>query len=202
MQWDGLSGETKELRGIKLPQQKKLDYGLIHKGTNIPLGVEVKNARGWVYANSDTAWELLGKCAYLEALPIIITRQISYTAFRDFKKIGILGLTTYKQFFHPDLQDDPDLKLIKSKDGLCFKDITFTTDPSPDLIKFFSITIPNEIERSYKIFMDNLFLIRTYAIEKDMWNPNMPSQKRQALYGEFKAKLFGWSEDKPPYEIV
>lgn len=199
MPWDGLTGDVNKFNGKILPQNKTLDFGIIHKKTDIPLGVEVKNIREWVYASSDTVWELLGKCAYFEVLPVLITIQISYTTLRDFKKIGLIGFTTYKQFFHPDLQNEKDLKLIKSKDGLCFKDINFTTDPSPELIKFFSTRIPNNIETYNKTFMENLSLIKTYAIEKDMWNPNMNSQRRQTLYEEFKRELFGWNDNETTY---
>jgi len=198
MQWDGIPGNVEELHEKRIPHHKTIDFGLTHKLTGIPLGVEVKNSRKWVYADSDTIWELLGKCAYLEALPVIIARQFSYTAMRNFRKIGILGLSTYKQFFHPDYENDPDLLQVKSKDGLCFKDITFTTDPNPRMVKFFSTTIPNNITKYFETFTGNLPLIKKYALESDMWNPNMHSSRRQALYKLFIDELYEDEEQEPP----
>ena len=118
---------------------------------------------------------MLGKCVFLKALPIIVARRISYhKGFREFQRIGILGIEVFRQFFHPDLKENNDLKLIRSKNGLCFKDITFTTEPSLSLINAFKYRILNNIQKYYARFLKNLPLVRSYAINKDMWNPICP----------------------------
>ena len=60
-------------------------------------GLEVKNIREWLYLDRTEITDLLKKCLYLDAVPILIGRRIPYVTRRILKPCGALVWETYNQ---------------------------------------------------------------------------------------------------------
>ncbi|MBX9723285.1 MAG: hypothetical protein K2X81_17915 [Candidatus Obscuribacterales bacterium] len=122
-----------------------LDIVLVSK-TTPPFAalIEAKNIREWLYPSSVELWQLIHKSlVFLEAgyptVPIIVCRKIQYSTRLLFKKIGLLGAETHRQYFSPTVESR--LEGIKHKDGLGFHDISCSESPPKWLAPFFGKTV-------------------------------------------------------------
>ena len=169
------------------------DQFLIHKNTNIPIGIEAKNIRQWIYPASLEIWRMIARACTLDCLPVLVARKISYiTTAGFFSQFGILGFTSQFQYFSNAVNSDSKYKFnrdIIPKDRLGFADIKLVkpNDQSPKhFTHFFNDILPENIEAYHEKFMENKDLLAEYAIEKGMAENGLSQRKRYSLYQEFK----------------
>lgn len=169
------------------------DLFLLDKKNQIPIGIEAKNIREWVYPASQEVWRMIARACTLECLPILVARKISYiTTAGLFSEFGILGFQSQFQYFHNDVQKETkyqfkekvmnkeklgfaDIKLIKKKDG-----------PPNHFNTFFHNILAENVVQYHQKFMENRDLLMTYAIDYGMADNKLNNKDRYDLYGEFK----------------
>ena len=169
-----------------------LDLFLEHNDTKIPIGIEAKNIREWIYPASYEVWRMIAKATSLECLPILASRKISFICRAGFfSKVGILGFQTHFQYFNPRVKAASKYKFaeVLKKDGLGYADIKITNEVPSFFLNYFENTIPENVEEYYKKFMDHKDILKEYAIDKGMADKKMPDQKRRILYGNLKEEL-------------
>lgn len=167
----------------------------------IPFAAEIKNMRRWIYPWDHELWGLLAKLSDInEVIPVLIARRIHPITFKFFKKIGVIGHQTKKQWFtspgalptqrHHLSQD----KLYGVANALSMQDITFLNDPTtpqPSVETFFSKTPYKQI---------NEHTLATRSI--DNWNRASPIikahsdlrkeihlQERRIIWAQFRTEL-------------
>jgi len=84
----------------KLPTDRPLDATYVFDKSRI--GVEVKNHREWIYPITGEVWQMIAKCLALDALPVLVAREIGYLTRAVFAQLGIMGFAFHRQVFHPD----------------------------------------------------------------------------------------------------
>lgn len=166
------------------------DLFLIHKETNIPIGIEAKNVRNWIYPDSQEAWRMIARGCSLECLPVMAARKLAYiTRARLFSQVGVLGFETQFQYFNPNvLIDSPNFRDIVKKDGLGYADIKITDEIPAHFLHFFQKILPENIEEYYAKFMDNKDILKEYAIEQELAEKLHP-QTRRSIYTNFEIDL-------------
>ncbi|WP_218970916.1 hypothetical protein, partial [Peribacillus kribbensis] len=169
------------------------DQFLIHKQTDIPVGIEAKNIRQWIYPASLEVWRMIARACTLECLPVLVSRKISYITLAGFfSHFGVLGFRSHFQYFANAVNADSKYRFkpdVIAKERLGFADIKLIkpNDPAPKHFgHFFNTILPENIEVYYEKFMKNKELLAKYAIEKGMAENSLSQGKRYALYLEFK----------------
>jgi hypothetical protein len=155
----------------------------------IPVGVEAKNIREWIYPASVEVWRMVARACTLECLPVMASRKISYiTTAGFFAQFGIMGFQTHFQYFNPAVRSFSKYKFkeVIEKDGLGFADIKITDKLPPHFITFFNTILPPQIKIYYDRFMSYRELLMKYAIEYEMAEDKLSSSDRMKLYTQFK----------------
>lgn len=149
-----------------------LDHYLTHlMPPGIPIGVEDKNYREWIYPYHPHIKTLLGKCQSNNMLPVLVARKIHYTTRMVFHYLGAVAFETHFQCFSPQFASR--LADARHKDGLGFADLRFTEDPPTHVTKLFSNTLPKIIQSSWEKFkIGKLRFIQRG--EHDMWIDHRP----------------------------
>lgn len=145
-----------------------LDLFIQHKKSLIPIGIEAKNIREWIYPAAYESWRMIAKACLLECQPVLAARKFSYiTRAGFFSKMGILGFQTQFQYFNPKVRKDSDYKFQEVIDtkGLGFADIKITNDVPDYFIEFFQKTLPENLETYYDRFMKYRGVLKKYAID-------------------------------------
>jgi hypothetical protein len=169
-----------------------LDLFMVQKDTQIPIGIEAKNIREWIYPASYEVWRMLAKAATLECLPVLAARKISYISRAGlFSKIGILGFETQFQYFNPKVKAASNYKFsdVVKKDGLGYADIKITNEIPPFFLNYFNTILPANIETYYDRFMEHKEIIKEYAIERELAENKMNIGQRRKIYDEFKEEI-------------
>lgn len=171
------------------------DLFLIHKKTNIPIGIEAKNIREWIYPASPEVWRTIARACTIDCLPVLMARKISYiTKAGFFAHFGMLGYNTNFQFFDSRVQRDTKYKFKKNvvnKERLGFADIKLKkpNDEPPDyIINFFDNILDNNVYEYYLNFMEYKNVLKKYAIDYKMAE-KMNQRKRFILYCNFKDEV-------------
>ncbi|MCH8097022.1 MAG: hypothetical protein IID53_08080 [Proteobacteria bacterium] len=150
------------ISGREIPGDRKLDF-LARHSTAGWVGIEIKNIREWMYINRLEVKELLAKCLYLNAVPVLIARRIPYVTRRILKPCGVLVWETYNQRY-PAADHELATK-AKDKNLLGFHDIRLGNEPGPYLTKFISEILPEELPDARGRFDDYNDLLQGYAID-------------------------------------
>ncbi|MCZ0875635.1 hypothetical protein [Peribacillus sp. AS_2] len=169
-----------------------LDLFLKHNDTQIPIGIEAKNIREWIYPASYEVWRMIAKAATLECLPVLAARKISFISRAGFfSKVGILGFQTQFQYFNPRVKAASNYKFadVVKKEGLGYADIKITNDIPPFFLSYFQNTLPDNLEEYYQRFMDHREILKEYAIDKGMAEKKMTDGKRYKLYQDLREEL-------------
>lgn len=185
------------------------DLFLIHKRTNIPIGIEAKNIRQWIYPASIEVWRMIARACTLNCLPVIASRKISYIATAGFfANFGILGFQTHFQYMSNAVNKQSNYKFKKNvidKDRLGFADIRLVKEKDgvpQNFNHFFNGILDENIEAYYEKFQKNKKLLQKYAIDLGMAENKLNQNKRYALYKQFKAEsLFEDTEVQLPEGI-
>jgi hypothetical protein len=76
----------------------------------VPLVIEVKNIRGWVYPYTQELWELLVKAAEIaqttEVMPILTCVRTAYQTGQMARDTGFLAMQLWDQLFSPSIPSD------------------------------------------------------------------------------------------------
>jgi len=150
----------------------------------VPIGIEVKNIREWVYPESSELWQALRAAVELECVPILVTRRIHITTGRFCKSIGMLAHETQKQYFARSLESDS--RLLAAHDGLYFRDVIAWEAADPSVTKFFEVTLPTVLDRTVQNFAKFGDLIRTYAIDAQLHNDHLHLEVRKKRFAGFR----------------
>lgn len=171
------------------------DLFMIHKSTDVPIGIEAKNKREWLYPASLEVWRAIARACSLKCLPVIVTRKISYVARAGFfAKFGILGFETHSQYFNQKVQPNSTYNFkdkVTHKDRLGFSDISLIKPSetiTDNMLKFFDVTLPGNVEEYFEKFMENYDLLKKYSIDYGMGKNEMSQYERFQLYTAFMAE--------------
>lgn len=191
----GKSSEILDYDGKEIYKKEKgsgFDLFAIHKKTDIPIGIEAKNKREWIYPASQEVWRTIARATTLECLPVLLARKISYIAKAGlFSEIGMLGFNTNFQYFDKKVLAASNYKFqnnVINKDRLGFADIKLISKKTAEpefLINFFENILDNNIEQYYETFLKNKKSLYKYSIDYEMAEVQN-SGKRFKLYKEFQ----------------
>jgi hypothetical protein len=169
------------------------DLFIIDKKNHVPIGIEAKNIREWVYPASYEVWRMIARACTLECLPVLAARKISYiTTAGLFSQFGILGFQTHFQYFASTVQKQTKYQFkdkVIDKNRLGFADIKLIKkkDQIPNhFYSFFNNTLLNNSLDYYKMFMKNQKLLMKYAIDYGLAEDKLNGKARFELYSEFK----------------
>lgn len=169
------------------------DLFAIDKENQIPIGIEAKNIREWLYPASQEVWRAIARACTLECLPVIAARKISYiTTAGMFSRFGIMGFETQFQYFHNDVQKESKYQFkdkVINKDRLGFADIKLVKQkdkPPKHFNHFFENILPNYSQEYFDRFMENRDLLMTYAIDYGLADSKLNGKERFELYKEFQ----------------
>lgn len=164
---------------------RSLDQAAYGQTSRYKLGIEVKNGREWVYPESWPVWKTIGAAIELDAMPILVARRIHPTCFPLFKKIGMLGHETRSQTFSPDISPDEIEILGAVQREFFFKDVAITDEPEEAQVEFFGRIVSSLGHSFSEVFDRRGELLREYAIELALWDRDVPTENRSALYRQF-----------------
>ena len=148
--------------GRAIPNDRKLDF-LIISGESGPVGIEVKNRREWIYPRHKILRDLLEKCCYLDAIPVLIARRIQYSTITVFQSCGLLIHETYNQRY-PETEFELAQK-AKDRTLLGYSDILLGNIPNQRLQRFIHETLPESLPKRRRRFDEFQDLLWKYAIE-------------------------------------
>lgn len=174
--------------GHLLPNKTSLDILAFHKASGITIGIEVKNKRGWKYGDDPEIWQCINKCTTLEVLPVLVHRKIPDLAQFMFSKIGMLGMESQFQYFHPCKQEEMTEMIDKTLLG--YSDIKFSVDPPAYMVNYFRTVIPKNIERYYDTFMEKKDLLQHYCEDRCLANDGFKGSYRYKAYEDLKKEIF------------
>lgn len=168
-----------------------LDLFLIHKSTGIPIGIEAKNLREWLYPSSVEIWRMIARATKFKCLPVMAARKIAYpTRAGLFSHCGILGFESQFQYFHPNAQqytmdrfNTPFMELVQ-KDGLGFADIKVVNEIPKHFLHYFGSILVKNIEEFYTKFMKYRNVLMEYAIDERLAEKDL--RQRKSRYLEFR----------------
>jgi hypothetical protein len=170
-----------------LPKNRPLDFVVEIGGTL--WGGEDKNFREWFYPDSQEIWAAISKCCEIDAVPLLITRKLPYVTFLFFGKAGMVGFQTHFQFFHPVVA--PELARVKAVDGLGYKDIHCTLEPSEQLTNFFARTIPKIAPDFLKRFAARKALLKQYADTAGLASKDLDGRHRTKIFASAWKDIVG-----------
>jgi hypothetical protein len=97
-------------------------------------------------------WPLLSKCLQIDAVPVLVAREVSYLAKQVFRTIGVLRLEFHRQVFSPLVAQM--LPFIQDIDGLGYKDvIALPSSPHPTVTGFANHTVPRFLKDYHRAWM-------------------------------------------------
>lgn len=171
----------------KLPKPAPLDA--VYRLEPHTIGVEVKNVREWVYPMSGRIWVMLRKCLEIDAVPFFIARKMPYITRSVFSRLGVLGFEVYRQVFSPLVANL--LQDVQHSDLLGYKDvIAAPSGPHPPLVAYLQNTLPAQIDPYRKRFQAQRTLLTKFAINRNLGDPDMTDQQREAHYQDFALAIF------------
>lgn len=134
-------------------------------------------------------WFTISKCCELDAVPLFITRKLPYVTFLFFGKCGMVGFQTHFQYFHPTVE--PELARVKAVDGLGYKDIQCTLEPSPHLINFLDRTLPKIGADFTKRFAARKALLQEYADRAQLADKRLNDNRRRQIFASAWKDIVG-----------
>lgn len=153
----------------------------------VPVGIEVKNIRHWVYPESQELWQLVRAATELNCIPILVTRRIHVTTGRFCRSVGMVVFETQRQYFAPGLVEDP--RLLGVFRDLYFRDVLPWDGADPYITKFFASTFPPILERTATRFTVSAKLLRSYAVDARLHADDLPHDRRTSLFHGFRAEF-------------
>lgn len=161
------------ISGKAIPTDQKLDFIAGHPSATWA-GLEVKNIREWLYPDRSEIKDMLRKCLYLDAVPVLIGRRIPYVTRRILNPCGVLVWETFNQRYPAA---DADLaEKAKDKNLLGYHDIKLGNEAGPHLERFIRTILPEELPNAKERFDEYRDLLAGYVFE------DMP-------YAEFSARV-------------
>ena len=147
--------------GRTMPGRKKLDF-LLYRQDIGHVGVEVKNARQWLYPNRHEVRELIQKCCAIDAVPVIIARRIPYVSFTElFEPCGVLVHETYNQRY--PISHEKLANKAKDKKLFGYHDIRLGNEPDDRLNLFLHKTLPSLLHAGREKFDKHKDLLRRFG---------------------------------------
>lgn len=153
----------------------------------IPIGVEVKNIRGWIYPESKELWQAIRAATELNCIPVLVTRRIHVTTGRFCKSVGMAVCETQRQYFAPQLREDP--RLLDAHRDLYFQDVLPWDGADRYTTKFFASTLPSMLDRTVARYTQFRDLLRSYALDGDLHADGLPHEQRTATFHGFRAEF-------------
>jgi len=160
----------------------------------IPLGIEVKNIREWIYPESQELWQTIRAATELNCIPVLVTRRIHLTTASFCKSVGMAVFETQRQYFAPHLRDDT--RLFEVYRDLHFRDVIPWDDPDPYITKFFSSTLPSILDRTVDHFARSTELLHSYAVDADLHSDDLPHERRTSLFAGFRADFLSMTREE------
>jgi hypothetical protein len=63
--------------------------------------VEAKNARECIYPSSERVWRMIRKCLLVDAVPLLVTREVAYITHVLCSRMGMLTFEMHRQLSSP-----------------------------------------------------------------------------------------------------
>lgn len=153
----------------------------------VPAGIEVKNIREWIYPESQELWQTIRAATELNCIPVLVTRRIHLTTASFCKSVGMAVFETQRQYFAPELRDDP--RLLNVYQDLYFRDILPWDSADRYITKFFASTLPSILDRTVAHFARSAELLRSYAVDVGLHSDDLPHERRTSLFAGFRAEF-------------
>lgn len=160
------------VNGVSIPGKKRLDFFLVCD--RIPVGIEAKNVREWLYPHSDEVRDLLLKCCAIKAVPVLIARRLPFITFSLMHMCGVVVHQMYNQLF--PATDAALAASASNKKLLGYHDIRVGNEPDGRLQKFISTNLPKVLPAARERFGAHLDLLSEYG-------------RREIEYAEFAKRL-------------
>lgn len=154
---------------------------------SVPVGVEVKNIREWIYPESQELWQAIRAATELNCIPVLVTRRVHFATGRFCRSVGMAVCETQRQYFAPELRDDP--RLLDVYRNLYFQDILPWDSADRYTTKFFASTLPAMLERTVARYTRSKELLRAYAIGAGLHSDDLPHEQRTSLFDGFRAEF-------------
>jgi len=167
--------------GKYIPGNQKLDFLVVHKDVGLA-GIEVKNVREWLYPNRPEIKDMLLKCCYLDAVPVLIARRIPFVTHKLLHLCGAITHETYYQRF-PAADHELAAK-ARDRNLLGYHDIRLGNDPDARLNRFIHRNLPAVLPRMRERFEQYKDLLYAYATG-------------EMLYKEFTGRAIRRSRGEP-----
>lgn len=176
-----------------------IDLAGHHRATGIPVVVQVKNGREWIYPPADTIWDLFGAAAQLRAVPILIARRLPDWTFTVMKLVGGFAGRATKMIFPPGIEESvpaaglPTLSQALRELGF-HTDVDFIDEPLPRHRAIWTGALNEELPAAHERFLSNVDQILTVAYEEGLARDNVNNGKltkrpRQEIVDAFIAEL-------------
>ncbi|HYH81940.1 MAG TPA: hypothetical protein VEX86_19195, partial [Longimicrobium sp.] len=169
------------------PDNGRFDFLYSHLSAGFA-GIEAKNVRPWMYPDRPEVRDLLRKCVFLDAVPVLIARRIHYSTFSVLNHCGVLLHQSYNQLF-PEA-DRALAALAADKKLLGYHDVRVGNEPDARLRRFLLEHLPSLLPDARASFEANKDLLEAFTVGR------MP-------YLEFAARVkrraHGEPEDARPF---
>jgi hypothetical protein len=190
-----------------------VDFAGIHLPSHIPVVVQVKNRREWVYAADEVVWQLFGAAAQLNAFPILVARRVPATTYRLMKLAGGFAFRTVKMILPAALQQDE--QFIAALQELGFlSDVDFIDAPLQRHRNFWSDLLPTHIEERWPRFQAVMDEVEGIAYAERLCSESVrhgrvSGLKRDAIVKGFQDRAYErigqealerWREDHPGWD--
>jgi hypothetical protein len=141
--------------------------------------VEIKNRREWPYPQHYMLWKLIRNAYKLDVVGIYFSRRIPSTTFSHvFKRVGAIGIETYKQFAPPDTESA--LTSVKHKCGLGYHDLYFKDEVPAQLQRRIDDDLPSMVLQAHNRMRAVRSVVEPYL--ETLADACITSHERQKAY--------------------
>ena len=153
-------------------------------------GIEIKNAREWMYPDRDEVRQLIKKCVDLDIVPVLIARRIPFVTFKLLTACGAIVHQTYNQLF--PATDSALAARASNKLMFGYHDVRLGNDPDARLKRFVIDHLPGLIDKQQDKFDEFYDLLAAFA-SKAMDYTEFAARVRRRLAGTNEDN--DWPED-------
>jgi len=151
------------------------DFVLFNQRIGVPLMIECKNNREWLYPSSDHMKRIVRKALAADMTPVLVARQMPYITKRGLcQPAGILAHETYHQLY-PETREGQELaSAVRETRGLGYADVRASENTLPRTTDFFERILPTIAQSAARRFQKNREALEAWSngdlAWKDLFN--------------------------------
>ncbi len=125
-------------------------------------GILVRNARPWLYPDSEGVREALLQCCAVDAVPVLVARRIALAEFSGV--LGACGIILHQTYHQRYPRAFAELaEYARHKTLLGYSDIRLGNEPDARLMKFFAQSLPAALPEARRRFQARKDLLLAYG---------------------------------------